>query len=208
MRPHAARQTAEKRITLRRLAQPWTLILIITGLFQMFRGAPVDGAFFLGIATLLLADALGWLHLNGLPRPRTGWLLVAAVPLAVVLVLAPRHGVVDGIIVSGIGLSALLIGWSPRQYAEGDASRDTASLPPAIRRTVILWSVIGVICALWEVLSFLLGLPSAEAATRHPSISELFDPALNTIQGRIAFTVAWLLAGVALLHGTTRKVPR
>jgi len=213
MRPDAVRRTAGKTITLRRLVQPWTLILVVTGLFQFFRGAPVDGTFFLAIAVLLLADAVGWLPRSGVGRPRAAWLFAAAIPLGITLVLAPRHGVVEGIIVSGIGVSVLLLGWGPRTKpgAPSDTSRSSAGntadpMPPALRRAAILWSVIAVICCLWEVTSFLLGLPSPEAAIRHPSISELFDPVIDTVQGRIAFTALWLLVGVALLRGSRRRV--
>jgi hypothetical protein len=222
MRPDAARRTAGKTITLRRLAQPWTLILIVTGLFQFFRGAPVDGAFFLGIAALGLADAVGWLPRSGLRRPRlftprASWLLAVAIPLGIALVLAPRHGVVEGIVVTGIGASTLLLGWGPlaspgtspgtnRAGTNGaSVAGEAKPMSPAIRRAAILWSIIAVICCLWEVASFLLGLPSPEAAIRHPSISELFDPVIDTIQGRIAFTAIWLLVGVALLCGSRRR---
>lgn len=221
MRPDAVRRTAGKTITLRRLAQPWTLILVVTGLFQFFRGAPVDGAFFLGVAVLLLADAVGWLPRAALSRPRAAWLLIAAIPLGIALVLAPRHGLVEGIIVAGIGVSTLLLGWgpparpgTPSETTESGSRRPDVNRPgsdkadplsPAIRRAAILWSVIAVICCLWEVTSFLLGLPSPDAAIRHPSISALFDPVIDTIQGRIAFTALWLLVGVALLHGSRRQ---
>jgi len=253
MRPDAVGRTAGKTTTLRRLVQPWTLILIATGLFQFFRGAPVDGAFFAGIAALLIADAGGWLARTTPRRPRAArhlaaWLLAAAAPLGIALVLSPRHGVVEGIIVAGIGVSALLLGWDPpagpggtdaggtnptaasltaadpsaadstaanrsatgpSATDPGTASAGTAtplegaadSMPPAIRRSAILWSVIAVTCCLWEVAAFLLGLPSPEAEFDHPSISELLDPVLGTIQGRIAFTTLWLLVGVALLAG-------
>ena len=73
-------------------------------------------------------------------------------------------------------------------------------MSPAVRRAAILWSVVGVACCLWEVASFLLGLPSPEAAIAHPSISALFDPILDTFEGRAIFTVLWLLLGIALLR--------
>ncbi len=250
MRPDVARRTAGKSITLRRLAQPWTLILIITGLFQLFRGAPVDAAFFLCIAALLLADAVGWLRLSVPVRPRAAWLLAAAVPLAITLILAPRHGVVEGIIVSAIGVTVLIFGWGASESTSGSdadgsgsaidafgsptgtsgsttstSARSTASLTasltagsatsaagvtsetagrttmsPAVRRSAILWSVVGVVTCLWEVASFLLGLPSPEAAIAHPSISELFDPILDTTAGRAVFIALWLLLGGALVR--------
>lgn len=191
----------------------------------------MDGVFFLAVAVLLLTDAMGWLPRAGLGRPRTAWLLGAAIPLGIALVLAPRHGVVEGIIVAGIGVSTLLVGWGARAGAgaasganganpgtsetgtnetgtSGASAGGTASpMPPALRRAAILWSVIAVTCCLWEVVSFLLGLPSTEAAIQHPSISALFDPVIDTIQGRIAFTALWLLVGVALLRGSRRRVP-
>jgi hypothetical protein len=154
---------------------------------------------------------VGLVRLSGRARPRAAWLLAAAIPLGLALVLAPRHGVVEGFIVAGIGLSTLLLGWAPRAKPgtppvpnELDTN-EPVPMSPAIRRAAILWSVIAVACCLWEVVSFLLGLPSTEAGIRHPSISALFDPVLDSIQGRIAFTTVWLLVGVALLRGTRRR---
>jgi hypothetical protein len=198
MRPDAAPRTAGKSTALRRIAQPWTLILVITGLFQLFRGAPIDAAFFLAVAALLLADAAGWLRLSGPARPRAAWLLLAAIPLAVALVIAPRHGVAEGLIVSAIGLTVLIFAW-------GSPDAAARSMSPPVRRAAILWGVVGVVCCLWEVVSFLLGLPSAEAAIAHPSISELFDPLLDSFEGRAAFTVLWLLLGVSLLRRRGRR---
>jgi hypothetical protein len=210
MRANAGRTAAEQSTTLRRVAQPWTLILIITGLFQLFRGAPVDAAFFLCIAALLLADALGWLRMSGPVRPRAAWLLAAGIPLAIALVLAPRHGVVEGIIVSAIGLTVLVLAWGAPAGPAGTTTKGTStprtSMSPAVRRAAILWSIVGVVCCLWEVTSFLLGLPSPAAANAHPSISELFDPILNTVEGRAVFTVLWLLLGVALVRRGARVV--
>lgn len=217
MRPEVARRTAGKTTRLRRLVQLWTLILIITGLFQLFRGAPVDAAFFLCGAAILVLDAAGLVRFTGPARPRVAWLLLAALPLGILLLLAPRHGVMEGIIVSAIGASVLMFCWSPTSgpaavlsraaetgsdEASGDpAGRDRPrAMSPAVRRAAILWSVVGVVCCLWEVASFLLGLPSPEAAIEHPSISALLDPILDTIEGRIVFTALWLLAGAALLR--------
>ncbi|WP_349897598.1 hypothetical protein [Parafrigoribacterium soli] len=209
MRPDAAPRTAGKSTTLRRLAQPWTLILVTTGLFQLFRGAPIDAAFFLCIAALLLADALGWLRVSGAARPRAAWLLAAGIPLTIALVLAPRHSVVEGIIVSAIGLTVLVFAWGSAAGPTGTTTEVTSTprttMSPAVRRAAILWSTVGVVCCLWEVTSFLLGLPSPAAANAHPSISELFDPMLDSFEGRAAFTVLWLLLGVSLLRRRGRR---
>lgn len=179
-------------LSLRRLAQPWTVILVITGLFQVFRGAPIDGAFFLGIAALLLADELGLVVLPATRVPRRGLLAGAAIVLGALLVLAERHGLVEGLLVSGIGLTVLLFVWPQPERA--------AAAPDPLHRAAVVWSVVAVAACLIEVASFLLGLSSEEAKFAHPSISLLLDPALDTIEGRIVFTALWLVAGIALLR--------
>jgi hypothetical protein len=181
----------------RRLARPWTIILVITGLFQVFRGAPVDGAFFLVVAAVLVADEFGWVALPAVGLPRMRVLAGAAAVLGALMVLAPRHGLVEGLVVSGIGLSVLLFAW-PDHGGSGAAGAP-------LRRAGILWSVIAVAACLIEVVSFLLGVPSEAAKLAHPSISLLLDPALDTIEGRIVFTALWLVAGIALLRRGRRS---
>ena len=46
-------------LLLSRIAEPWTIVVFFTALFHLTRGAPLDGAFFLAITVLLIADALG-----------------------------------------------------------------------------------------------------------------------------------------------------
>src|SRR5690606_29540079 len=120
--------------------------LVATGLFQVFRGAPVDGAFFLVVAGVLVADELGLVVLPGVGMPR-GWVLGgAAAVLGVLLVLAPRHGLVEGLVVSAIGLSVLLLAWP-------DPGGPTAGRMP-LRRAGILWAVVAVVACVIELVSF------------------------------------------------------
>ncbi|MCU1525404.1 MAG: hypothetical protein JWO18_2298 [Microbacteriaceae bacterium] len=196
MRAELVRRMTKRTTTLRRLVAPWTLILIATGLFQLFRGAPVDAAFFLCIAALLVADAAGLVRVAGTGQPRLAVLLGAAAVLGTLLVLAPRHGAVEGLIAAGIGVSVLLFAW-PSHDGHTDVPGVTTE---ALRRAAILWAAIGVACCLWEVASFLLGLASPEAAAEHPSISLLLDPVVDTTLGRIVFIALWLLGGIALLR--------
>lgn len=182
---------------MRRLARPWTIILIATGLFQVFRGAPVDGAFFLVVAAVLLVDEFWSVALPRVVIPRRWMFAVAAVILGTLMVLAPRHGIVEGIIVSAIGLSVLLLAW-PDHGGSG-------SLRVPLRRAGILWSIIAVVVCVIELTSFLLGIPSETARFAHPSISLLLDPALDTMEGRTVFTALWLVTGIALLRRGTRR---
>lgn len=165
---------------------------MLTGLFQLFRGAPIDAALFLGVAAVLIADEFGLVVLPRVATPRLWVLAVAATLLGTLMVLAPRHSLVEGLIVSAIGLSVLLLAWP-------DHGGSSAARAP-LRRAAILWSAVGVTAALIEVTSFLLGIPSEEAKFAHPSISLLLDPALDTIEGRVLFTALWLVAGIALLR--------
>jgi hypothetical protein len=192
MRQDPTERVTGQRTTLRRVAQPWTLILVATGLFQVLRGAPIDGAFFLVVAIVLMMDALGWVGGPNRARLRRGIVIGAAAALGALMVIVPRHGIVEGVIVSAIGLSVLFFAWP--------TPGDTDAAPAPLRRSAVLWSVIGVVCCLLEVSSFLLGLPSAEAKLTHPSISLLLDPVLDTPEGRVGFTALWLLSGIALLR--------
>jgi hypothetical protein len=146
MRPYPERRTTERTPTLRRLIEPWTLILIATGLFQFFRGAPVDAAFFLVVAFLLIADAAGILWFAGTGLPRPGLIVVASIVLGLLLLLVPRHGAAAGIIVGAAGIGLLALAWSPSgppsavrsqaarsQVARSQVARSQAARPQVAR---------------------------------------------------------------------------
>lgn len=190
------RHEARPSTLLRRLAAPWTVILVLTSLFQFFRGSPSDGVLFGGVALVLVLDALGLVTLPTTRMPRLAVLSLAAAVLGLALVLAPRHGLAEGIIVGGIGLGVLVLAWPDH---EGSAA------PRAPLRTAgIVWAVVAVCACLVELGSFLLGAPSAAAEFEHPSISLLLDPALNIPEGRAVFTALWLVGGVALVRRGVR----
>ena len=202
-KPTTRRQAAERSgalsTVLSRIAEPWTIVVFFTALFHLTRGAPLDGAFFLAITVLLIADALGWIRI---PTPRTriptlATLLSVATVLGTLLVLAPRHGLVEGLIVSAIGVYVLVSAWN------SGGSRQESSV--ALRRSLVLFTSVGIIGCLIEVGSYLLGLPSQVAKFEHPSVSLLLDPFVDTIEGRIVFTGMWLLAGIWFLR---RGMPR
>ncbi len=187
---------------LSRVAEPWTIVVFAMALFHFFRGAPIDGAFFLAITLLLVADAFGWVRI---PFPRTriptlATLLGVAVVLGTLLVLAPRHGLVEGLIVSAIGVYVLVTAWNA-----GAARLESSA---ALRRSLLLFTAVGVIGCIIEVASYLLGLPSAEAMFTHPSVSLLLDPFVDTTVGRIAFTALWLLFGIWFLRRGAQRVTR
>jgi hypothetical protein len=225
MRPYPERRTTERTPTLRRLVEPWTLILLATGLFQLFRGAPIDAAFFLVVAFLLIADAAGLLWFAGTGLPRRGIIVATAIVLGLLLMLVPRHGAAAGVIVGAAGIGLLALAWSPSgppqaarsqaarsqaarsqaarsQAARSQAARSQAARPSGMSRSAVVWVTIAIAGCLLEVATFLLGLTSSAAKVDHPSISILLDPVLETLPGRIGFVAVWLIVLVWLLRRT------
>lgn len=175
---------------------PWIGILAAIAIVQMIREQPFDAVVF-GVAAVALAlDATGRMPAGRRPSlPLTALILAAAV-VAVVLVLAPRHGVVAAIAVGVVGLVAVPLAWlAPARGAAADDARRHIR----IRRAAIGWACVVVVMCLVELWSFLMGRMTTEAQGQHPAISELLDPALDDPIGRAVFVAAWLALGVLLL---------
>ena len=185
---------------------PWIAILAITAVVQFVRAAPIDGVVFGVVAAALLADAIGLIPAFGaIARPGTLPVLVGALSATLLLALTPRHGVVDGIVLVGIGIVAIPVVWAGLrpgpQRARGPRPGDAA----AVRRTAILWAAVAVATCAWELTSFVLGrvLPAQKA--QHPAISDLIDPALDQFWFRALFVLGWVALGVALLGRGGRR---
>ncbi|MEO6941497.1 MAG: hypothetical protein ABI238_06895 [Terrimesophilobacter sp.] len=202
MAKHPSLSSTRHSTLLQRIAEPWTVVVFVTALFHFLRGAPVDGAFFLVIALVLIADGIGWVHFRipSVALPQLFTVAGFAVVLGVLLILAPRHGLAEGLIVSSIGAYVVVVAWE----SSGAPSANSQSL----RNAIILFTAVGVIGCLIEVSSYLLGLPSPEAMFEHPSISLLLDPYVDTLTGRIIFTGLWLLAGIWFLRRGRGQGPR
>jgi hypothetical protein len=180
-------------------ALPWIAIVAVTAVVQFLRDAPVDGVVFAVVGAALLVDALGVVpDAPRLARPATIPTVVGALAVGALLVLTPRHGVVDGILLAGLGLAVIPFAWGGTRPRDGRDRRP--SDPRALRRTAVAWAVTGVATCLWELTSWVLGrlLPPA-AALQHPAISDLLDPALDQLWFRAVFVAAWLALGLALV---------
>jgi hypothetical protein len=188
----------------------WIFILVAIGSFQLFRGAIVDALVFLVIAAALLLDAFGTLRsIETRRRSVNRWfvhrwfVIVAIVVSAIVLIVAPRHGIADGVLVVVIGLLALGYAWPDPAVRPPAAQAPVTGV--AFARSVWLWASVGIVACLWELAMYLLGnfLPGGRAS--HPALSDVLDPAVDTLVGRILFTAAWLLGGLALLRRAARR---
>ena len=168
-------------------ALPWIAILLIIGTVQLIRDAPVDSVVFGVVALLIALDAFGLLpQVPPLPVPLLALALGAGLA-AILLVVAPRHGVLAGIVVSAVGIAAAAIAWSRPAGA-------TARPGKRVIRGAVLWASVTVLLCLWELSSFLLGRFTAETKIAHPAVSDLVDPAVDALPGRIVFVAVWVAA--------------
>lgn len=173
----------------------WIAVLTTMAGFQTWRGAIVDGVVFFALAAVLVLDRLTRGRIQLLRRPPTAprWMLLAVIgALGVALIVAPRHGPVSFAVVSTIGVVVLVLAWAPT------VARPTRPAP-AIHRSMLTWSIIGVGLCLWEAIAFILSVTAPQGSFGFPTVSVLLDPAVEFWASRVVLVAAWLLGGLALL---------
>lgn len=174
----------------------WLVVLAIMSGFQLWRGAWVDGILFTLLTLLLLIDVISGGRFRIFKRhivaPR--WVtLTAVISIGVVLVLAPRHGWIDLVAMVLIGVTALILAWSPAPVRPEHPAR-------AYRVSAIVWSALGVGLCLWEALMFVLSTYLPGGTDVYPTISVLLDPFLEWPVGKVIFIGLWLAVGLVLLR--------
>jgi len=170
----------------------WICVLGIMASFQTWRGAYVDGVLFYAITLMLILDRLtdGRIRLIKTPLDAPRWVVGAITgALAVVLVLAPRHGWVDLVTMVAIGVTVLMLAWAPRPKLPYRGAR-------ALKRSALLWAIWGVALCVWEAAAFTLSVTMPEGNANYPTISVLLDPIVETLPGRIRFVGLWLAGGL------------
>jgi len=194
---------------------PWIFILLAICVVQIVRAQPLDAVIFGVGAVVLGLDAAGALPAGGVrPSIPLTALIVVAAALAIILVVAPRHGVVVAVAVGAVGIAAVGIAWflPPRAAASGGSGdsggsgssggsggEEAAERRTRIRRAAVGWACVALVMCLVELWSFLWGRTTGDAQGEHPAISELLDPALDGPIGRAVFALAWLALGVLLV---------
>jgi hypothetical protein len=183
----------------------WVTILILTGGFQIYRGAPVDGAVFLAMAVALILDLSGVLPAmrDREWRPSRVILVCVLGASALVLALTPRHGIGDGVAIAVSGILVFLVAW-PQPDNRDAAGKQ--SWTPRLRRAATLWACVGIAVCLWELTMYFLGTYVDRYA--FPALSDLLNPLLDHPIGRILFAAAWLVGGVALMRRGRPRPPR
>ena len=179
----------------------WILVLSIMASFQTWRGAYVDGILFYSLVAMLVIDRLTGGRIRILKQPIVAPKVVTFAitgTLALVLVVAPRHGWVDLVTMVAIGATVLLLAWEP--------PTDRVERPrKALRRSALSWSILGVALCVWEALAFIFSVTMPNGAVNYPTISVLLDPVLENVWGRIFFVGLWLAGGLGLLRFWRKK---
>jgi hypothetical protein len=175
----------------------WVAVPVIAGAAQVLRGAWDDALIFLVPAAVLVADAVGLLPRSRATAVRLRRLLPAAVVVAGgVLALTPRHGLLDALAVTVLGVLVLGSAWP---------EPPPVPRPPIRRRSAVLWACAVLALTAWELVNFVLGFGSDLATAAHPVISDLLDQVADVPAGRLLLAAAWVAAGLALLRRGGRR---
>lgn len=183
----------------RRAAHPSIVILVVTGCFHVYRGAPLDGAVFLAVGGWLAVAELRSpaAELDSLmplpPRRRATWGLVL---VAALLAGAPRYGTVDVLVVGVLGAGAVVL-----------AATRADVTPPPRRGAAWPYALVGLVAALNELTAYLLETSSA-ADWRHPALSDVLDPVFASAPTRGLLVLGWLGGGLWLLRLMPARSPR
>lgn len=174
----------------------WLGVLTIMSIFQLWRGAWVDGGIFVALLVVLVADTLSGGRIALIRRPitvrRTAIVSSAAV-VAAVLIVAPRHGLVVMVTMVMVGVAVAILAWP--------ATPDRDRRPDRVyARSSTLFSVVGAIFCLWEAFAYIFSNTLPGFTDAFPTISVLLDPVLGDQVGRTVFVVVWTVAGLALLR--------
>ncbi|WP_167131764.1 hypothetical protein [Paramicrobacterium chengjingii] len=185
---------------------PWLIVLVLVAVFQLIRGAWADAGIF--GAALLGVSVLTTMPKQRLPvakanRRSVQALSIAAVLAGIVLVVAPRHGTVTGLVVCVIGIFAGYSALAGGPHAAMEPRRSLSSIgrarPRALRNALIAWGSLIVLAGVWEATAYLSWKWGLLADGVMPSISDVLDPLLDTWAWKTVFVFVWLAGGTVLM---------
>lgn len=211
------------RLTAPRLPWPvasWVFVLLAIGVVQIVRVQWFDAAVFFAAGLAVLADGLrshngraaasdtharGDMAARWHTRVPTGptpllWMSLAAGVGGAVMCVAPRHGTVMKIAVIAVGVATVGLAWRGAAVAH---PRAATRLSRGIVHLALAWALIVIAGCIWELAQFILGLVDPRATWF--ALSDLLNPAVATVPGRILFVVGWLALGLWLLRRGGRR---
>lgn len=174
---------------------PAIVIVVITGCFHLFRGAPLDAVVFLAVALWLAYAEHRW-PADEVMEPVHPWTgaerttAYAAVALAAAVSgLLPRYGAVDAVVICAVGFAAL-----------ADAAARPSYAPPRRRSRGWPYAVIGVVAALGELSAYLMQTYAHASTRTFPALSDILNPVIAWPPTRVLLVALWLAGGVVLLQ--------
>lgn len=171
---------------------------------QFMRPSLRDAAIFGGLLIGMLVGTCLRLPMPRLPLPASHVAVVAVESVGAVLligaglalVLTPRFGVVDTVVVTGLGVIAGLFVWGRRDDLDTARNDVPAEQREPLHRAALAWTLLVILLGAWELVAFLSGhVPTAQPL---PAISDLVNPLIDEPLTRAAVVVIWLVAGRGL----------
>lgn len=179
----------------------WLFVLLAIGIVQIVRLQWFDATvFFAAVAGIALVATGTIAPGHGSHRVTLPVISIVAAVLGAAAGALPRHGVLMQALVIAIGIAAVLLAASGRSVAH---PAQATAFSRGIRRLALAWAIIVVLGCVWELIQFILGLVQPDAAWF--SLSDLLNPLVATMPGKIVIVIAWLAGGVWLLRRGGRR---
>ena len=165
----------------------WSAIFAIAGIFQFYRGAPLDGViFFIAITLIATTNTAKFIPFKDIKSRN-----IKGVYLVIVGVLTTFKVHTDPALISILLFVPIIL------LTKSDAQfNGIATLP--MMRSVGVWAALGVAVAFYEMLNFIVG-NITHRPYHYPTISMLFDPMLHSSIGRALFVLCWGLVGYKII---------
>ena len=165
----------------------WSSIFAIAGIFQFYRGAPLDGViFFVAVILIATTNTTKFIPLKYI-KTRS----VKGSYLITVGVLTTFKVHTDPALISILLFVPLILLTKSDSHFDG-----IATLP--MFRSVGVWAALGVSVACYEMLNFIVG-EVTHRPYHYPTISMLVDPMLHSALGRALFVICWGLIGYKII---------
>jgi hypothetical protein len=178
------------------LANPVVVILLLAGFFDGISGNPVGGTLLAVVAVALARSRVEEVPATEgegeperpRPLPMPAW--VGALMLAGYAILAGAPARFSWMATLAVILPGALVVLAARRPAPR-----RRPLPAARPTGAVLWAVVLIAIAVWELINLLLQPSFTTGSWEHPTLSTLADPLFATHAGRAAGLATWLGAG-------------
>jgi hypothetical protein len=193
--------------------EPIVVCLLLAALFDELSGNPLHSIVLVGTAVALSIERARERAAVGRGAQPSGWgdpppllarvrstiarssiplMLLPAAAFALVVGWLGRYSVMASLAVAVVGATAIALSWHGPLREE--------PVEPIEPVGVVLWALVIVALAGWELTNLFLQPSLTTDSWAHPTISVLTDPFLGSRIGRSVALIAWLRVGWGLLR--------